>query len=364
LTVITAPPPLRAAPAAPVWRGQWRPADFSLDHSEASICTLCPHRCELAEGEAGLCAVRRRRNGRLETAAFSTVAQHWGPVERKPLYHYRPGLMVLTLAPPGCTMGCLYCQNHKVSQVGRSATAIDTATEVDAAAIMAMASDRGAAVGLSYTEPTLGAELTLALAASGDAPLIWKTNGFISSGALGRIAPHLAAVNVDLKSADTRTHERLTGCKLASVLETIETLLASGCWVEISTPLISGYNDSSDQIRNLAIRVAAIDKNIPWHLGRVTPDHRLRSIDPTTPLTLAEAREQARSHGLRNVYIERAFGDEGRATHCPACGNTVVTRGIWKTNGMDLADGECGKCAAKIPGVWNSNAKRKAARSE
>jgi pyruvate formate lyase activating enzyme len=90
---------------------RWQPAGFYRPHRDGLLCTLCPHACMLADGEIGLCQVRRRNGSRLETATFATSVRHWDSVERKPFYHYRPGRKVLTLAAPGCSFTCLYCQN-------------------------------------------------------------------------------------------------------------------------------------------------------------------------------------------------------------------------------------------------------------
>lgn len=344
---------LQAEAGIQSWRGRWTRASFAEDGPQVSQCLLCPHGCELREGEIGLCAVRRRKHGRMETAGFSTIAQHWGTVERKPLYHYRPGMKVLTLAPPGCTMGCLYCQNHPVSQVGRTRTAVTDAAEVDVRALSVQAEAAGAAIALSYTEPALGAELTLALAASGDAPIIWKTNGFLTKIATEAVAVAISAANIDLKCATERAHLRLTGASLRPVLDTIAAFRAAGIWVELSTPIIPGFNDDRKSVSAMAAVIAQIDPKMPWHLLRVTPEYRLHAIAPTLPAVLQRALETAKDAGLAYVYVERALGMEGRETRCATCGLCVIRRGIWETAGIELQNGACPKCKTRIPGVWS-----------
>lgn len=329
------------------------PASFAENGPVISQCLLCPHDCKLEEGQIGLCAVRRRSNGRIETAAFSTVAKHWSPIERKPLYHYRPGMQVLTLAPPGCTMGCLYCQNYRASQIGRSDLAVPNAAAVNVSEVMSEADAKGGAVALSYTEPALGAELTLALSGAGNAPLIWKSNGFLTRTAISAIAPVLSAANIDLKSGDERAHQRLTGAALRPVLETISAFRAAGVWIEISTPLISGFNDDPRSIAAMANIITQIDPNIPWHLLRVTPEFRLRAIMPTLPETLQAARNLGKASGLRYIYVERALGPEGRETRCFACGVQLIHRDIWRTTSVDIRDGHCRHCHVAVPGIWS-----------
>jgi hypothetical protein len=184
---------------------QWAPAAFYRAEGADLVCTLCPHECRLGDGEVGACQVRRRTAARLETATFATTVRHIDPVERKPFYHFRPGSRVLTLAAPGCTFACHYCQNYRISQFGRVPEIAWSAEEVDPVEIVESAAGQGLSIALSYSEPTLAAELVLALAASGrgrGVPILWKSNGFITPGAIKRLAPCLEAVNVDLKAAD------------------------------------------------------------------------------------------------------------------------------------------------------------------
>jgi pyruvate formate lyase activating enzyme len=335
---------------------RWQPAGFHRTHNDGLLCTLCPHACVLADGEAGLCQVRRRNGSHLETATFATSVRHWDSVERKPFYHYRPGRKVLTLAAPGCSFTCLYCQNYRISQFGRSVAAPWGAEPVDAAAVVAAAAEQNAAIALSYTEPSLAAEFTLELAAVGQAQgveILWKTNGFLTAEALVQVAPCLAAVNVDLKAVAEAKHRALTGAPVGPVLEAIAAFLAAGVWVEISTPVIPKFNADPQSLRAIATAVRELGRHIPWHLLRFTPDYRLRRAYPTHPAVLSEALAIARAVGLPYVYVERACGPEARSTFCPHCGHEVVTRDIWATRAVSLLDGACVNCGFPIPGRWN-----------
>jgi len=333
----------------------WRPARFFQVHDAGLLCTLCPHGCTLADGELGACQVRRRRGDRLETATQATSVRHWTTVERKPLYHYRPNRRVLTLAAPGCSFACLYCQNYRISQFGRSADAGWQAESVEPSELVAAAAEQQAALGLSYSEPSLAAEFTLELAAVGRArgvEVLWKTNGFLTPVALKHLAPCLAAVNVDLKAVDERKHQALTGAPVAPVLAAIAGLLEAGVWVEISTPLIPKFNTDVAEIEALAAAIARLSVDIPWHLLRFTPEYKLRRSQPTSPAKLDEAVQIARAAGLRYVYVERALADAGRTTHCPQCHHAVVERDIWATRAVNLIDGACPACGFRIAGRW------------
>lgn len=333
----------------------WRPAQFYRPHGHGLLCVLCPRACVLKAGETGFCHVRRHNGAGLETAAFASVAPHLDNVERKPFYHYRPGRKALTLAAPGCSFTCLYCQNYRLSQYGRAADAPWRAAPVDVAAVVAEAAEQGAAIALSYSEPSLAAELTLALAAAGrpkGVEILWKSNGFVTPEALRRLAPCLAAVNVDLKTVDERRHRALTGAPAAPVTAAIAALRQAGVWVEISTPLIPKFNADPASVRAIAETVRELGADIPWHLLRFTPDYRLQRAPPTHPETLQTARALARELGLHYVYVERACGPAARNTFCPGCSHKVVTRALWATRALALRDGACARCGYPIPGRW------------
>ena len=338
---------------------RWRSAAFYRPDGEALICELCPHLCRLADGELGLCRVRRRRGAEMETATFATSVRHLDTVERKPFYHYRPGSRTLTLAAPGCSFTCHYCQNYRLSQYGRENTAPWSAQPIDVARIVDEAADGGAvAVALSYSEPSLAAEMTLDLANASGLDIIWKSNGYLTPEAARRLAPALAAVNIDLKSVDEAAHRALTGASCAPVLETLAIFREHGVWVETSTPLIPKINAAPDALRRIADAVAAIDPEIPWHLLRFQPEFRMRKARPTSVEALRAAVEIGHDAGLRYVYVERALGEEGRRTMCPSCGATVIERGIWECIAVHLHQGACPHCGEKIAGRWEMEESR------
>ncbi|GAA3250445.1 AmmeMemoRadiSam system radical SAM enzyme [Dactylosporangium siamense] len=319
------------------------------------LCTVCPHACRLDDGETGLCRVRMRSGDAMRTATFATSVVHAGPIERKPFYHYRPGAQTLTLAAPGCSFMCSYCINFRISQFGRPSGSAWDAVPVDPQAVVARAADAGAVVALSYTEPSLAVELTLALADAGrhaGVPVVWKSNGFLTDAALDAVVPVLAAVNVDVKAADDTSHRALTGGALQPVLHAIRRLADAGVWVEVSTPLLPGVNDAPDDLRRIAESVAAVGESVPWHLLRFTPTFRMRREVPTAPDRLAEAAAIGRQAGLRHVYVERALGPAGRDTACPGCGDTVVRRELWGPVHSTLIDGSCPDCRTVLPGRW------------
>jgi pyruvate formate lyase activating enzyme len=318
-------------------------------------CELCPYRCLLRDGQTGRCGVRRRNGLVIETSTFATSIRHWTPVERKPLFHFRPGSETITLAAPGCTFRCNYCINFRISQIDDGEVDSYATTPVDPAELAAAAASRSASIALSYTEPSLAPELTLALAAAArplGVDILWKSNGFLTRQATTLIAPALSAVNIDVKAGEETAHRQLTGAPLRPVLETIVSLREYGVWVEVSTPLIPGTNSTPPQLRKIARWIAGIDPGIPWHLLRFTPAFRMREFDPTPVHALETAVEIGRESGLRYVYVERALGPAGRVTHCPGCRAAVVRRGIWGLEVNELVAGRCPYCSTSIEGYW------------
>lgn len=334
----------------------WQPAVLGHDVGGGRIaCDLCPHACTMQPGQTGLCHVRRNAGGELQTATVSVAVAHLDAIERKPFYHVRPGSRVLTIASPGCTFRCGYCINHRLSQFGRPGAPGWIGEPARPNELVAAAAEQDAALGISYTEPGLAPELTLALAdhaAPAGVPLLWKTNGFLTAAAVDLVAPVLAAVNVDVKAATERAHRELTGAPLAPVLDAIERFRAAGVWVEVSTPLIPGTSADPADLDAIARRLAGIDPDLPWHLLRFSPVHRMSDADPSSPDSLAAAREIGHRAGLRHVYVERALGPAGRNTRCPRCRTVLVERGIWETLEQVLADGRCPQCAEPVPGRW------------
>ena len=329
-------------------------------------CLVCPFRCVLGDGQVGVCKVRRGAGGGMETATFSTSLVHVSEVERKPLYHYRPGTPTVTLAAPGCSFRCDYCVNYQISQFGRVEDVAWDARPVDVEAVIGQAERLGGVVALSYTEPSLAIELTVALAEAGAArgvEVVWKSNGFLTMEAVDMVAPYLAAVNIDVKSVDDRRHRELTGAPVAPVVEAVKAFRERGVWVEVATPLVPGVADGREDLRAIAEALAEISPDLPWHLARFTPAFRRAGDVPTSPAALADAVAIGRSAGLRYMYVERALGAAGRTTRCPGCDMALIEREIWKLSTNRLLGGACPGCDTRVEGRWNRQPNRAAATS-
>jgi pyruvate formate lyase activating enzyme len=333
----------------------WRPADFwSQDQRGRLWCQLCPFHCSFDSDDLGRCRVRRRRGDQLETSTFALPVRHRQPIERKPFYHVRPGAMTLTLAAPGCNFRCDYCQNSSLAHAEPDEPGLPEIPAASLSAAVETAIRDGLILALSFTEPTLAAEATLALhhLAAGRVPIVWKTNGFISPGAIERLAPALTAVNIDLKAANLESHLRLTEAPLAPVVKAMHAFAAAQVWVEISTTLVPGVNDDTHAVATMADIVAGVGLDTPWHLRRFHPDHQRQHTIPTSSDTLSRAARIARDAGLRHVYVERALGAEGCMTTCPTCNDKLILRRFGRLQENRMQDGRCLNCGATLPGRW------------
>jgi pyruvate formate lyase activating enzyme len=338
-----------AAAEALLWEG--RP-DGSV------VCRLCAHRCRIRPGLGGICGVRENRDGTLVTLVHDrVVSAEVDPIEKKPLFHFLPGSLAYSIATAGCNFHCLFCQNWQVSQwprLGRESIPGEVRTPEG---IVAEARAWGCrSIAYTYTEPTIFFELALAtsrLAARAGLRNLFVTNGYMTREALELIAPVLHAANVDLKSFADRYYRKVCGATLAPVLETIRSMRELGIWVEVTTLVVPGQNDGEEELRALAGWLAALDREIPWHVSAFFPAWKMSHLPPTPGAALHRAVLLGRRAGLRYVYMGNVPGDPWEDTACPECGRLLLDRRGFRIVDNALVDGRCPVCGAPVPGVWS-----------
>jgi pyruvate formate lyase activating enzyme len=280
------------------------------------------------------------------------------PVEKKPLYHYAPGSAVLSFGTAGCNLACRYCQNWEISAARATDVLTDSAGPEAIAEVAVQFGCR--AVAYTYNDPVVFAEYAIDVAeACRDRGVgnIAVTAGYIQPTARADLFAVMDAANIDLKSFSEEFYRRLTGGRLAPVLDTIcYAVHEAPTWVELTTLLIPGFNDSPEELTALTGWIAAeLGPDVPLHFTAFHPDNRMRQIPRTPVETLLTARRIARDAGLRYVYLGNAPAPEGSATYCPTCSRTVVDRGGFDIVGYDLTgDGCCPGCATPIPGIWDA----------
>jgi len=319
-------------------------------------CHACAHRCTISPGERGICAVRENVDGKLVSLVYGRViARDVDPIEKKPLFHFFPATRAYSIATVGCNFRCLNCQNHFISQYPREHGGRIMGDRVSPEEIVADAAASGCrSIAYTYTEPTVAIGFYLdvmRLAKEEGIANVWVSNGYFSAEAAELISPYLDGINIDLKGISSDFYREIAGGNLRPVINSIERILRAGVWVEVTTLVIPGRNDSPDQLRWTAEAIYGISPRIPWHISRFFPAHRLVDRPPTPISTLKLAYEIGRDVGLSYVYLGNVPG-EGEVTRCPECGADLITRAGFLVRENRIRDGTCPDCGAEIDGVW------------
>ncbi len=317
-------------------------------------CRLCAHHCAIHPERHGICGVRENHGGTLFSRVYGkVVAAHIDPIEKKPLYHFHPGSQSFSIATVGCNFKCRHCQNADISQSPRISKNIP-GRETTPEQIVSAAADAGcSSISYTYTEPTIFFEFAYdcaRLARERGIKNVFVSNGYTSPEATRMIAPYLDANNIDLKGDDD-FYRKLAGAKLQPVLDTIRLMKELGVWVEVTTLIIPGWNDSDAFLRWAARFLVSIDPAIPWHVTQFHPTHELLDKPRTPVSTLRRARETGLAAGLKYVYEGNIAGEGGENTFCPQCGVTVLSRFGFSLRGIQMKNGRCAACNTLIDGV-------------
>ncbi|MGE4357007.1 MAG: AmmeMemoRadiSam system radical SAM enzyme [Candidatus Omnitrophota bacterium] len=333
-----------------------REAEFYEKLSEQKVrCFLCKHRCLIEEGKRGVCGVRENKGGVLFSLVHGKlISQHVDPIEKKPFYHFLPGSSAYSIATVGCNFKCDFCQNYEISQVARDYKRI-LGDEVSPQEVVDSALDYGCqSISYTYTEPTVAYDYyrkIMRLAKEKGLYNNFVTNGYMTEEVLKDAEGYLDAANVDLKSFSGDFYKKMCGAKLEGVLETIKTIKKMNIWIEITTLLIPGFNDSPEEIRKCAEFVYKLGKEIPWHITRFYPHYKMDDISPTPLETLIQAREIGLQTGLKYVYIGNVAGDEGENTYCYNCGRVVIRRYGFQVIEYNIENSCCRFCNVPIEGL-------------
>jgi pyruvate formate lyase activating enzyme len=321
-------------------------------------CNLCNHRCLIKKGRRGICSVRENRSGSLETLVYGKViARHIDPIEKKPLFHILPGSLSYSIATVGCNFKCLFCQNADIAQLPSDQRGRIIGDFCEPQAIV-NAAKKGSCrtIAYTYTEPTIYFEFafeTAKLAHAEGIRNVFVTNGYMTSEALQMISPYLAAANVDLKAYNESFYKQYCGAKLEFVKETLKQMKALDIFVEVTTLLIPGLNDSKAELEKLASFLAqSLGPGTPWHISRFHPTYKLTDRPPTPVETLTTARDIGIDKGLRYVYIGNVPGGKGEDTYCYSCGKRLIERWGFNVTKNLIKNGRCTHCDVPIDGVW------------
>jgi pyruvate formate lyase activating enzyme len=318
-------------------------------------CDLCPRDCKLHEGQRGACFVR----GRIDDAmVLTTYGRSSGfcvdPVEKKPLYHFYPGSSILSFGTAGCNLSCKFCQNWDISK-SRSFDKLADQAKPEAIARTA-ARLNCKSVAFTYNDPVIFAEYAMDTA---DAchelgiKTVAVTAGYIHDAPRREFFAKMDAANVDLKAFTDEFHIKYCGARLQPILDTLVYLCReTKVWVELTTLLIPGLNDSDAEITAMTAWITKeLGPDVPLHFTAFHPDYKMTAI-PATPLaTLTRARKIAQNAGLRYVYVGNVHDRAGDTSYCPSCKSPLIVRDWYNIEQYRITpDGHCPDCRAAFAG--------------
>ena len=320
-------------------------------------CDLCPRLCRLRSGQRGFCFVRAREG---DEVVLTTYGRSSGfcvdPIEKKPLDHFLPGSSVLSFGTAGCNLGCRFCQNWDISKSRELDTLADAASPEEIAATAERLGCRS--VAFTYNDPVIFLEYAVDVAQACRARglrSVAVTAGYVLAEPRAELFEHMDAVNIDLKAFTEDFYRKVCGGHLAPVLETIEYVAReTEVWLELTTLLIPGLNDSEDELDALTGWVVdRLGPDVPLHFTAFHPDWKLRDRPPTPPATLRRARTIARANGVHHAYTGNVHDPEGQSTWCHGCGGLLIERDWYRLGEWRLTrEGCCPSCGARCAGVF------------
>lgn len=329
-------------------------------------CNVCPHRCKLRDEQRGLCFVRAAQGGEI---VLTTYARSSGfcvdPIEKKPLHHFLPGTAVLSFGTAGCNLRCNFCQNWHISRAREADVSAEVAGPAQIVAAAAAMECRS--VAFTYNDPVVFLEYAADTARAcheRGLKAVAVTAGYISAGAREVLFEHMDAANVDLKAFSDTFYRKHCGGDLQTVLDTLIYLRhRTKVWIELTTLLIPGENDSEDELHRLSAWVVGeMGPDTPLHFSAFHPAWHMTDRPPTPPATLTRAREIAREAGLRHVFTGNVRDASGGSTYCHGCGKLLVGRDGFRLTEWNLKPGGvckfCGTVCAGVfedtPGTWGA----------
>lgn len=322
-------------------------------------CDLCPRFCQLNPGQRGMCFVRGRVDNEIRLLSYGLSSGFCiDPVEKKPLNHFLPGTPVLSFGTAGCNLACRFCQNWDISRSRQTERLCDSASPEQL--VRAAVAHDCRSIAFTYNDPVVFHEYAIDVAKAcrqQGLRSIAVSAGYVCPAPREAFYRHMDAANIDLKAFTESFYRRICGGQLAPVLETLEYIqYETDTWLEITTLLIPGENDSDREIGQLSRWICTrLGADVPLHFTAFHPDWKMLD-HPNTPLdTLQRARMIAREEGLHFVYTGNVHDDEGSTTYCPECDKALIQRSGYIIKDWQLsAEGCCRFCGHRIPGVFDA----------
>ena len=311
-------------------------------------CNTCMHRCKLKNDKWGICRVRKNENGVLKVYNYGLVSSiALDPIEKKPLYNFKPNSKVLSFGGISCNFRCQHCQNYEIAFAGLDYPYL---RELNPNDVLEMTKSRDAdGIAWTYNEPAIWHEFALdssKLVKREGYFVVYVTNGYMTQEAIDQFDV-LDAANVDVKAFTQKFYSKICKAKLDRVLESVEYMHKKGIFLELTYLIIPEENDSMEEIRNFCEWVVGMDKRIPIHFSRFHPDYKMLD-KPTTPIkTIDMAVEIAKDAGVEYVYVGNVWGHKYENTYCPNCNHLIIERDGFYVLKMDLDGDRCPNCGYK-----------------
>ncbi len=328
-------------------------ASYSVQLQDNKVkCTLCPHMCVIADGKQGICRVRKNEGGVLVSEVFGKACcLRFDPIEKKPLYHFYPGSVILSVGSVGCNLRCKFCQNWEISQT--CAEEYPYLKPVTSDEIIKMAGERHDNAGIAYTynEPVVWFEFMMDIARkSKEAGLrnVMISNGYVNTSPLTELLEVMDAFNIDLKGFTEDFYRRVTSARLQPVKDTVRMIRKNNRHLELTHLVVTGLNDDEGTFEEMVKWIGGeLGPDTPLHLSRYFPNFEMEN--KATPLPKLLQLYELATHYLHYVYLGNVAADEGRITVCPACGANLIERIGYSTykKGLD-AGGKCRKCRKEV----------------
>jgi pyruvate formate lyase activating enzyme len=327
----------------------WEP-----DDNGKILCTLCPRYCRIGEGQAGFCYIRQNHNGKLYSMGYGRPTGFAiDPIEKKPLSHFYPGTPILSFGTAGCNLGCRFCQNWSISKAKLDESNSFYASPEDVVSLAIK--HKVPSIAFTYNDPTIFGEYVIdisKIAREKGIKTVMVTAGYIDKKARNDVYKYIDAANVDLKGFTDRFYFKLTFSHLKDILDTLVWLKnETDVWFEITTLLIPGENDSSEEIKQECNWILKnLGDNVPVHFTAFHPDFKMTDKERTPEKTLNRARDIAISAGIKYCYVGNVHSIDGQTTYCPNCKTPLIKRDWHSVIINKLENGQCFNCGTKIDG--------------